>query len=129
MSTFYVYIVECADNSYYTGITNNIEKRLAEHKRGLVTESYTYSRRPIKLMFCQAFEDPSTAIEQEKRIKGWTRKKKEALIEGIWGKLRELAECLNESSHKNFEGYPSTPLRVTKKKRMFTSNKNGLHSQ
>ena len=129
MSTFYVYIVECADKSYYTSITNNIEKWLAEHKKGLVTESYTYSRRPIKLMFCQAFEDPSTAIEQEKRIKDWTRKKKEALIEGNWGNLRELAECLNESSHKNFEGYPSTPLRATKKKRIFTDDKNRLRVQ
>ena len=114
MIASYVYIVKCADDSYYTGITNNIEKRLMEHQIGIDKSSYTFSRKPLELVFCQPFDNIISAIEQEKRIKRWTRKKKEALIEGNWKKLRELAECLNESSHKNFKGYPSTPLRVTK---------------
>ena len=96
----------------YTGITNNIEKRLMEHQIGIDKSSYTFSRKPVELVFCQPFNNIISAIEQEKRIKRWTRKKKEALIEGNWEKLRDFAECLNESSHKNFEGYPSTPLTV-----------------
>ena len=129
MIASYVYIVKCADDSYYTGITNNIEKRLMEHQIGIDKSSYTFSRKPVELVFCQPFDNIISAIEQEKRIKRWTRKKKEALIEGNWEKLRELAECLNESSHKNFEGYPSTPLRVTKKKRTYTADRNRLRSQ
>ena len=128
MIASYVYIVKCADDSYYTGITNNIEKRLMEHQIGIDKSSYTFSRKPLELVFCQPFDNIISAIEQEKRIKRWTRKKKEALIEGNWEKLREFAECLNDSRHKNFEGYPSTPLRVTKKKRTYTDDKNRLRS-
>lgn len=108
----------------YTGVTNNIEKRLMEHQIGIDKSSYTFSRKPVELVFCQPFNNIISAIEQEKRIKRWTRKKKEALIEGNWEKLRDFAECLNKSSHKNFEGYPSTPLRVTKNKRMYTADQN-----
>jgi putative endonuclease len=87
MRTYFVYILECSDKSYYTGITNNLERRLQEHQAGISKDSYTFSRRPIKLIYFVEFSDPNDAIAFEKRIKGWTHKKKEALINGDFEKL------------------------------------------
>lgn len=97
----YVYIVKCNDGSYYTGITNNIEKRLIQHNEGLNTESYTHSRRPVNLVFYELFTDYNLAIEWETRIKKWSVKKKEALINSDWKKLIEESKCKNETSHTN----------------------------
>jgi putative endonuclease len=99
----YVYILKCIDNSYYTGVTNNLERRLAEHQHGEVMSSYTFKRRPVKLVFYEQFQTPKEAILFEKKIKGWTRAKKEALIERNWQRLHELAKCSNETSHENFK--------------------------
>ena len=65
----YVYIVKCNDGTYYTGVTNNVDKRLVEHNTGKNTESYTHSRRPVKLVFCELFINYNLAIEWETRIK------------------------------------------------------------
>ena len=97
----YVYIVKCNDSTYYTGVTNNIEKRLVEHNEGIHKESYTYSRRPVELMFCELFADYNLAIQWEKKIKKWSAKKKEALISSDWKRLIEEARCKNETTHKN----------------------------
>ncbi|UAY50663.1 GIY-YIG nuclease family protein [Ferruginibacter albus] len=75
-----VYIVECIDGSYYTGVTNNIERRLWEHNNEENKLSYTYSRRPVVLKYCDRFVNIKEAIAWEKQIKGWSRKKKEALF-------------------------------------------------
>jgi putative endonuclease len=96
---FYTYILLCADYSYYTGITNDIERRINEHNSEEFSNSYCYTRRPVKLMFAELFLQPEPAIEFEKQIKGWTRKKKEALIERNYEKLHELAKCKNLTSH------------------------------
>src|SRR3990167_6000766 len=80
MKLMYVYIVECADKSYYTGVTNNVEKRVGQHNDGINSECYTYRKRPVKLVFYEMFPNPSQAIAFEKQVKRWTRKKKEALI-------------------------------------------------
>jgi len=93
----YVYILKCADDSYYTGITNNIELRLAQHNSGVITDSYTCHRKPVKIVYCEMFTEYLKAIEWEKRIKGWTRRKKEALIDGEWGKLKEFSKCMNDT--------------------------------
>ncbi len=77
MKTYHVYILQCSDNSYYTGITNNLELRLAQHQEGTVKTAYTYSRRPLQLVFAEAFQDVRMAIEWEKRIKGWSRQRKQ----------------------------------------------------
>lgn len=108
MKTGFVYILECSDGSYYTGVTNDPERRLYEHQSGLV-KGYTHSRRPVKLAWCSEEMDIWSAIENEKRIKGWRRAKKEALIKGEWDKLPELsvAYCKKRDVH------PSTELRVT----------------
>ena len=76
MYLYYVYILKCSDNSYYTGITNNIETRFSEHQSGYIKDSYTYKRRPLSLDFYQEFNDVLQAIYFEKKIKGWTRAKK-----------------------------------------------------
>jgi len=102
MKTYYVYIVQCADLSYYTGMTNNIERRLYEHNTGFDQKCYTYKRRPVKLMYVQTFNNPIEAITAEKQIKRWSRKKKEALFKEDWDKLKEYSKCLNETSHLNF---------------------------
>ena len=80
MKQSYVYILKCSDDSYYTGITSNLIKRIKEHKIGLHKDSYTYSRRPIKMVFYAEFTDINLAIKTEKQIKNWSRAKKVALI-------------------------------------------------
>jgi len=89
---YYVYILQCADGSYYTGMTNSIEKRLDEHVHGLIPSCYTFSRRPVVLKFCLDFQYVNDAIMKEKQIKGWSRKKKEALINGDFEELIRLAK-------------------------------------
>ncbi len=100
---YFVYILKCSDKSYYTGITNDLERRLFEHNSGGSIDSYTHDKRPVELVFYEAFAHVNQAISFEKKVKGWTRKKKEAIIENNWGKLRELSACLNETSSVNFK--------------------------
>ena len=92
MKQSYVYIIKCSNDSYYTGITSNLEKRINEHKIGLHKDSYTYSRRPLKMVFYAEFTDINLAIKTEKQIKNWSRAKKEALINGEFDKLPNLAK-------------------------------------
>jgi putative endonuclease len=96
---FYVYILKCSDESYYTGITHDLDKRLNEHISGKHPGSYTYNRRPVELMFEECFTDPDTAIAYEKKIKKWSRAKKEALISENYHLLPELAKKRFKSSH------------------------------
>ncbi len=87
-----VYILLCSDNSYYTGITRReIAGRVDEHQRGIDRFAYTYSRRPVELIWCTHFERIDEAIETERRIKRWNRAKKEALIRGEYDALPALA--------------------------------------
>lgn len=87
MRLFYVYIIKCSDGSYYTGVTNNVDKRVMQHNEGLSLSSYTYHRRPVELVWVEMLPDPDHAIALEKKIKGWSRRKKEALISEDWDKL------------------------------------------
>jgi putative endonuclease len=98
----YVYILKCADKSYYVGVTNNVELRVEQHNSGQSETSYIYSRRPVELVYVEQYQDYNLAVEREKQIKRWTRAKKEALIRENWDKLRALAACKNETSHLNF---------------------------
>ena len=92
MKKSYLYILRCSDRTYYTGITSNLEKRILEHKTGKHTESYTYSRQPVELVFYTEFSDIKIAIEKEKQLKKWSRAKKEALIKGNYDALPNLAK-------------------------------------
>ena len=101
MFDYYVYIVECSNASYYTGVTNDIERRLTEHNSGSNETSYTCSRRPVILKYCEHFHHIDEAILWEKQVKGWSRKKKEALFNNDWKEIKKLASCKNETSHLN----------------------------
>ncbi|PQB04171.1 GIY-YIG nuclease family protein [Aureitalea marina] len=92
MKRSYVYILKCSDQTFYTGVTSNLEKRLLSHTNGSYPESYTHTRRPVELVFYAEFTDINLAIEKEKQIKKWSRSKKEALIEEDFNKLRVLAK-------------------------------------
>lgn len=91
MKNYYVYILRCSDNSYYVGVTNNIERRLFEHSNNLIKKCYTSSRLPIELVWCENFNDINVAIAFEKQIKKWSRKKKEALIIDDWDMISKLS--------------------------------------
>jgi putative endonuclease len=92
MKSMFVYILECSDKSYYTGVTNNPDVRLAQHNKGENITSYTFSRRPVKLVFQEVFQSPLQAIAFEKKVKKWSRAKKEGLINDQYEKLPELSK-------------------------------------
>lgn len=89
--SFWVYILRCSDGSYYTGHTDNLEARLAQHGEGISPSCYTYSRRPLEPAFSQPFPTRDEALVAEQQIKGWSRKKKEAMMRGDWGGVSLLA--------------------------------------
>jgi len=91
MKDYFVYIVECIDNSYYTGVTSNLGQRINEHNNGS-HKGYTSARLPVKLVYSNWFAYINDAIKAEKQIKGWSRAKKEALIIGDFGLLKMLAK-------------------------------------
>ena len=100
MKFLYVYILECADDSFYVGVTNDVGRRFIEHTTGIHEKSYSYCRRPLKLVFCRQFSSPMQAIRYEKQLKRWTKAKKIALINGDFELLHELAKCKNNTSHE-----------------------------
>jgi putative endonuclease len=92
MSAF-VYILHCADGSYYVGSARGdyLDKRLSEHQTGALG-GHTSTRRPVTLVFHEHFDRITDAIAAERRIKGWSRAKKEALINGDWSLVQWLAK-------------------------------------
>ena len=80
---FWVYILRCTDKSYYTGHTDNLENRLAQHHSRAFASCYTATRLPVELVFSQEFAPREEALASERQIKGWNKKKKEALIAAI----------------------------------------------
>ena len=96
MKYYFVYILECNDGSYYTGLTKNLNERIAQHELGYVVTFYTFKRRPVKLVYSVQMDDINQAIALEKQIKGWSRKKKHALIIEDWDKLKLLSKNYSE---------------------------------
>ena len=86
----YVYILECSDGSYYTGSTKHLDTRMAQHRTG-EGANHTKKRLPIKLVYYEEHQRIDAAFYREKQIQGWSRKKKEALINGNFDDLPELA--------------------------------------
>lgn len=80
MEMNYTYIVECSDGSFYTGWTNDLERRMKAHNEGRGAK-YTKSRRPVKLAYFETFQTKEEAMSRECQIKQMTRKEKEALVE------------------------------------------------
>ena len=88
----YVYILKCSDNTYYTGVTSNLNNRVNQHQSGIYKNSYTHQRRPVELVFYAEFTDITIAIEKEKQLKKWSKAKKEALINNEYDSLINLAK-------------------------------------
>jgi len=109
MNSYFVYIVRCDDDSYYTGITNDCVRRVYEHNHSRNKYSYTYKRRPVELVYSVEFEDVNQAISWEKILKRWNRKKKEAVINDEWEKLPGLARCKNITIN-----FTPIPIRLLK---------------
>lgn len=102
----YMYILLCDDGSYYTGSTNNLELRLQQHFAG-EGANHTKKHPPVKLLYYEEFDRIDEAFNREKQVQGWSRKKKEALINREYGKLPELSK--NYSQHGRPEmAVPST---------------------
>jgi putative endonuclease len=97
---YYVYIVQCSDGKYYTGVTNDVDRRLWEHNTGFNIDCFTYKRRPVVLKYDEHFTDINNAIAWEKQIKGWSRAKKEALFQRNWELISELAKSKGEREKK-----------------------------
>jgi putative endonuclease len=88
---FWVYILRCVDGSYYTGHTDNLERRIAQYSAGECT-GYTATHLPVKLAWSQECATREEALSAERQIKGWSRKKKEAMMRGDWGEVSRLAQ-------------------------------------
>ena len=86
----FMYILDCADGSYNTGSTNNMELRFQQHQKGKGA-NHTKKRLPVKLVYFEEFMRIDEAFYREKQVQGWSRKKKEALIYGDFDKLRKLS--------------------------------------
>ncbi len=90
--SFWVYILKCRDGSYYTGHTDNLETRIAQHQNRAFPNCYTATRLPVDLMFSQSFTTREEALTAEQQIKGWSRKKKEAMMRGDWSEVSRLSQ-------------------------------------
>ncbi|MEO7840786.1 MAG: GIY-YIG nuclease family protein [Anaerolineales bacterium] len=87
-----IYILKCSDGTYYTGLTKNLEARVFEHQKGAYPESYTFGRRPVKLVWSEVTKSYQEAFQWEHQIKGWSRAKKEALIHGDIDAIHEIVK-------------------------------------
>ena len=96
----YMYILECADGTFYTGSTKDLEKRIVEHNN-LMGANYTKKRLPVTLVYYEEYNRIDEAFYREKQVQSWSHQKKKALIESDSNMLRKLAECRNETHWKN----------------------------
>jgi len=90
--TWFVYILKCSDDSYYTGYTEYLEVRIQDHNSGRACK-YTFSRRPVSLVYYENYDTKEEAKKRECQIKKWSRSKKEALISENTDKLKILSKC------------------------------------
>jgi putative endonuclease len=95
--TFWAYMLHCRGGAFYTGHTDNLEHRVAQHKSGVI-EGFTHDYAPVELVWSQDFPSRIEALEAERRIKGWSRAKKLALIRGDWAMISALAKKKNGAS-------------------------------
>jgi putative endonuclease len=91
VKTYYVYIVCSRSGTLYIGMTNNIERRMWEHKNGTF-EGFASKYGCDRLVYYESFDDVRNAIDREKQLKGWVRRKKIALIESVNPRWQDLAE-------------------------------------
>ncbi|MGX1928899.1 GIY-YIG nuclease family protein [Flagellimonas sp. 2504JD4-2] len=98
----FLYLLECSDGSYYTGSTIDLDKRIKEHQDGRGA-NHTKKRLPVQLVYVEEYLSIDAAFYREKQVQGWSRTKKEALINGEFDTLPNLAECKNETHCKYFK--------------------------
>jgi predicted GIY-YIG superfamily endonuclease len=89
--SFWAYMLHCGDGSYYTGHTDNLEQRIAQHRLGELP-GYTATRKPITLIWSQDFPAREEALAAERQVKRWSRAKKEALVAADWNRLGVAAK-------------------------------------
>ena len=106
MSKGYMYILECSDASYYTGSTKNLERRLWEHQNSRGA-NYTKKRLPVKLVYFEEYSRIDEAFYREKQVQGWSRKKKQALIDGKNYLLPKLAKKVFRSKVASITSPPA----------------------
>ncbi len=104
---FHVYILRCADDSYYTGHTDDLERRIGEHRSGAIPGCYTHARRPVALVYVQDFPTRAEALASETQIKRWSRAKKEALAARDWDSLKMHA--MNRAGRASIHGSTGSP--------------------
>jgi len=92
---FFVYILKCSDGSYYTGHTENLETRLAQHHQQYYPSCYTFNRLPVELLFQQEYDSRTGTFVAERQIKGWSRKKKETMMKRDWAEVSRLSKHVN----------------------------------
>ena len=111
---FWAYILKCADGRYYTGQTDALDRRIAEHQTGGFCD-FTARRRPVALMWSEAFPTRIEALEAERQLKGWSRAKKEALFAGDWKRVSHFARPPAERDQNE-------PVRETRPSTTFGTN-------
>ncbi len=99
MPTGFLYILQCSDDSFYTGSTIDLERRIDQHQNGQGA-NYTKKRLPVKLIYVEEYPRIDLAFYREKQIQKWSHAKKKALINGDFNDLHELAICRNVSHFK-----------------------------
>lgn len=96
MAKYFVYVLQCADKSYYVGFTSNLNERIAKHNSGQGAK-WTAHRLPVVLMYSEECESEQAAVSREKQLKGWSRAKKEALVREDMASLKSLSKSKQEA--------------------------------
>jgi putative endonuclease len=94
----YMYILRCGNGQYYTGSTTDVARRLHQHQSG-EGANFTKKHLPVELVYVEEYERIDAAFYREKQVQGWSRKKKEALMNSEHNELHGLAKCKNETAH------------------------------
>lgn len=87
---YFVYILLCSDGTFYTGLTSDLQRRIMEHEQGVETTAYSYSRRPVKLVWAGEFPSHEEAFSFERQIKGGSHAKKQVLINEDWEEIHQI---------------------------------------
>ena len=90
MRKYFVYMLLCADDSFYVGISNDPDRRVWQHNEGIDEKCYTYSRRPVRIVHSSEFDYVDQAIDWEKHLKHWSRAKKRALANNDWEGIHKI---------------------------------------
>jgi predicted GIY-YIG superfamily endonuclease len=108
---FWVYILQCADGKFYTGQTDDLERRMGEHQHGGFCD-FTSRRRPVELVWSEYYQTRGDAIEVEKQVKSWSRAKKIGLINGDWQMVSHYSRPPHERVVQDGQQHagPSTSL-------------------